>query len=451
MNTDRIRRLLESSTFALALLALQLSVSAQKSSAQEKSFSRGHSGAVTGAVYAGTDDGLKNGLVAYGRETDGTLTYIGKYLSGSAGGRLAATPQAGTTADAKAEGSPALVRPSVGIFSYSLPGALNIDVTHETVTLPLHRGATQDGRPTWYVVTESSDQGDAAQRGVNFSNKMLNALGTAAVQKAFLDHGELVFEGTVDFSGTRVLVPGPNGFPPSEYSPGPIADAKYSPLVNIVTQQNGQEHNAGIVINAPQVANDTGKSPSVVAIDYERRTVTLLMLAGFVDGQFTLYLHTDASSRLVAALQNDTYAPNLNAAPGIANDEPPSSRAAIIPVVNGIRGDANPLRQGLDSALFGEGDPLNVPQEQPSDPVHYTPIWDVTPVMWTDAAIAAGLRVQLHSQDAVRSEALAGNIVSAMPGTPNAGLGGLNAIGAISDCPIIVVFPGGVIFQGGVE
>ena len=354
-----------------------------------------------------------------------------------------------------AEASPTPAHPSVGMFSYSFPAALNIDIAHETVTLPLQMGATQDGRPTWYVVTESSDQGDAAQRGVNFSNKMLNALGTAAVQKALLDHGKLVFEGTVDFSGTRVLVPGPNGFPPSEYSPGPIADAKYSPLVNIVTQQNGalngQEHNTGIVINAPQVANDTGKSPSVVAIDYERRTVTLNMLAGFVDGQFTLYLHTDASSRLVAALQNDTYAPNLNAAPGIANDEPPSSRAAIIPVVNGIRGDANPMRQGLDSALFGEGDPLNVPQEQPSDPVHYTPIWDVTPVMWTDAAIAAGLRVQLHSQDAVRTQAEAGNIVSALPGTPNLGLGGINAVGAISNCPIIAIFPGGVDFPGGVE
>jgi hypothetical protein len=364
---------------------------------------------------------------------------------GIASGQLKAQNQGG------AEGGPALVKPSVGIFSYFFPGALNIDITHETVTLPLYMGSTQDGRPVWYVVTESSDQGDAEQRGVNFSNKMLNALGTAAVQKAVLDDRKLVFEGTVDFSGTRVLVPGPNGFPPSEYSPGPIADAEYSPLVDIVAQQNGKEHNTGIVINAPQVANNTGKSPSVVAIHYKRGTVTLKMLAGFVDGQFTLYLHTDASSRLVAALQNDTYAPNLNAAPGIANDEPPSSRAAIIPVVNGIRADANPMRQGLESALLGEGDPFNVAQEQPSDPVHYTPIWDVTPVMWTDAAIAAGLRVQLHSQDAVRTEALAGNIVSALPGTPNEGLGGLNAIGAISDCPIIVVFPGGVTFQGGVE
>jgi hypothetical protein len=120
-------------------------------------------------------------------------------------------------------------------------------------------------------------------------------------------------------------------------------------------------------------------------------------------------------------------------------------------VVNGIRGDDNPMRQGLESSLLGEGDPFNVAQEQPSDPVHYTPIWDVSPVQWTDAAIAAGLQVQLHSQDAVRTQALAGNIVSALPGTPDTGLGGINASGSISNCPIMVVFPGGVSFFGGVE
>jgi 6-phosphogluconolactonase (cycloisomerase 2 family) len=42
----------------------------------------------TGAVYAGTDDGQKNGLVGYGRKADGTLAFIGEYLSGGAGGRL---------------------------------------------------------------------------------------------------------------------------------------------------------------------------------------------------------------------------------------------------------------------------------------------------------------------------------------------------------------------------
>ena len=233
----------------------------------------------------------------------------------------------------------------------------------------------------------------------------------------------------------------------------------YSPLVHIVKAGDGDgdgeaddsTSKAGLLLNAPHVANETGKCGSVVDIDYERKTVRLNMFGGWIDGQFNLYLHTDSSSELVAVLERSTYAPNLNAAPGIASDAPPSSRAAIIPVVNGIREDDNPMHQGLNSALFGEGDPFNVPQEQPSDPFHYMPIWDVTPVMWTDAAIAAGLRVQLRSPDAVGTQALAGNLVSTPPGTPNLSLGGINAIGAISNCPIIVVFPGGVIFSGGVE
>jgi 6-phosphogluconolactonase (cycloisomerase 2 family) len=44
--------------------------------------------AFTGAVYAGTNDGQKNGLVAFGSKPDGTLAFIGEYLSGGAGGRL---------------------------------------------------------------------------------------------------------------------------------------------------------------------------------------------------------------------------------------------------------------------------------------------------------------------------------------------------------------------------
>ncbi len=378
---------------------------------------------------------------------------------GAAVAAIAAAVVLAWGASGRAEAEPVRARaPSLGIFSYSFPSALKIDLEHETVTLPLHEGRTTDGRVTWYVVSESSDQADATRRGVNYSNKLLNAVGTAAVQKGRLrggGDGELVFEGTVNFGLTHVLVRGPNGFPPTQFAPGAEGDAKYSPLVQIVPEQDGKQEKSApgtvLVLNAPQVANETGQSGSVVDIDYNRKTVTLNMLAGWVDGQFMLYLHTDASSELVAALESSTYAPNLNAAPGIANDEPPSSRAAIIPVVNGIRGDDNPMRQGLDSSLLGEGDPFNVAQEQPSDPVHYTPIWDVSPVKWTDEAIAAGLRVQLHSQDAVRTQTQAGNIVSALPGTADSGLGGINSSGSISNCPVIVVFPGGLAFPGGVE
>ncbi len=320
-----------------------------------------------------------------------------------------------------------------GVFTDRLPSAVAIDIEHQTVTLPLFKGLTASGKPTWYVVTDASTTAGAKRRGVNFSGKLNNAVGTAAVQSAKLVKGKVVFAGTVNFGLHRVLVAGPEGFPPAKFAPGAEGDSHYSPLVKLPS---------GEVINAPQVANSTGRSGSVVSIDYRRRTVTLSLLAGFVDGQYTVYLHTDASSPLVAALEASTYTPNLNAAPGLGSDEPASARAAITPVINGIQGDTEPGRQGLQSALLGQGAPLNVAQEQPSDPVHYTPVWDVTPVKWTAAAIAAGHRVQLHSQEEVRNEALAGNIVSALPGTPDASLGGVNSIGAISNCPIIAVFPG---------
>ena len=366
--------------------------------------------------------------------------------TGSAAAIAAALFVCAHGATAAEEGERRQAAPVKGIFTYSLPSAIAIDVAHQTVTLPLHLGRTRDGAAVWYVITDSSDQPDARRRGVNYASKLLNALGTAAVQEGLSEDERLVFAGTVDFSHKRVLVPDPiNGFPPLQFAPGARADARYSPLVR--TGAGGRV----LVLNAPHVANASGRSGSVVDIDFDRRTVTLSLIAGWVDGQFNLYLHTEASAELVAALENSAFTPNLNAAPGLASNEPPSARAAITPVVNGPRGDDNPQRQGLQSALLGEGDPLNIAQEQPSDPVHYTPIWDVSPVAWTQQAINSGLRYQLHSQDAIRTEALAGNIVSALPGTPNKSLGGINSIGAISNCPIIATFPGGVSFEDGVK
>src|SRR5215831_10217427 len=58
---------------------------------------------------------------------------------------------------------------------------LNADFTQ--VTLPLFRG-TSHGQTVYYVITDSSDPGDAAARGVNYAPKLANAKGTAAVQIA---------------------------------------------------------------------------------------------------------------------------------------------------------------------------------------------------------------------------------------------------------------------------
>jgi len=307
---------------------------------------------------------------------------------------------------------------------------LGLDLNKEQLTLPLFKG-TSAGKTVWYVVTDSSDANDAKARGVDFAPKLRNALGTAAVQQATLTAGVVAFPGTVDFSPARVITPGPTGFPPAQAVPGAVGDARYSPLI---TTGNG------IVLNATQVANASGLHDAVVAIDFTKRTVTLKTFFGFWNGHRTVYLHQDASSTVVAAAEGSTYAPNLDAAPGLgSNDVNTSARSAIIPVVNGALGVNNPLRQGLDSALFGEGDPMNINEEVPGRSSRYSPVWDVTPLVWTDAAIAAGQRRVLTSGSDVRDAFKAGQIVSGGAGPANDSLAGVQAGGFISNCPIVAV------------
>jgi hypothetical protein len=74
-----------------------------------------------------------------------------------------------------------------------LSSALALDAKAGTVTLPLQRGRSAAGKDVWYVVTESSNQADARRRGVIWSRRLANALGTKAVQSARTQRGTLVF------------------------------------------------------------------------------------------------------------------------------------------------------------------------------------------------------------------------------------------------------------------
>ena len=107
-----------------------------------------------------------------------------------------------------------------------LRSAFAVDGQAETITLPVFKGRTAAGAPTWYVVVDSSSKTDAAKRGVNFAPRLRNALGTKAVQKARLAGQTVVFSGTVDFSPARVVVPSTDGFPPTKFAPGAIGDAR---------------------------------------------------------------------------------------------------------------------------------------------------------------------------------------------------------------------------------
>jgi len=193
----------------------------------------------------------------------------------------------------------------------------------------------------------------------------------------------------------------------------------------------------------------------VLAFDEKHMTVTIRMTAGFYLGRDVLYISTDASVTQIAAIENAIYAPNLAYAPVAGNDDPSvSSRLPIIPVVNGPMGVGNPQRQGLRSAVAGEGDPLNIIREEPecSDPnvpascsaLQYSPMWDVTPVAWTQQAIDAGQRRRITSHQDVEALFNAGWVVSAAPSGPenfDPEIRGLRAAEVVVNCPPMFVAP----------
>ncbi len=310
--------------------------------------------------------------------------------------------------------------------------AFDPNATTASLTLPLFKGIGPDGSATWYVVTESSDKNDAERRGVNWSPKLAHALNTAAVQKVTVSGGLVTFAGGVDFTPEHIVVAGPNGFPPDTFQAGSKGDTtgNYTPLI---TTGNG------VVLNAPQVANATGLHDKVVSIDFAGRRVSLRMTNGFYHDNRILYISFDASNPLAAALESATFAPNLDAAPGLgSNDKETSARSSIIPIVNGATGATNPQRQGLASAILDKLDPLNITIVHPGGD-EYSPLWDVHAAVWTDAAIASGQRVRLTHHDQVADAVQKGLIVSAFNGPANPDLGGLRAAGFIVNCPIMAM------------
>ena len=316
------------------------------------------------------------------------------------------------------------------------PGAVSasivaIDRGARTATYPLHEGRTAGGAPTFYVVTESSDEADAKARGVIYAPKLRNALGSRAVQTVSRAGDVVTFPGTVDFAPKLSVTPNKKtGFPPTAFKPGAVGDDAYSPLITT---------GDGIVLNAPQIANDSGQADTVVKLDKAAGRATLTAFGGYVNGRFNLYIRTDGSDPLLAALESTTYAKNLAAAPGAGSNAASSSRSAISPIVNGPRGRRNPRRQGLQSALLGEGQPLNVEQEPAGSPA-YSPLWDVSPVVWTTKAIRRHKVIRLTSAAQIAARVRNGYLTSLGKDRRNASLGGLRAIGFVSNCSIVAIY-----------
>jgi hypothetical protein len=289
-------------------------------------------------------------------------------------------------------------------------------VSGNNATFPLHEGRGPTGEQVWFVVIEASNSSAADRWNVEVVNKLENVRGGA--QTGRLVNRKLTFEGSVDFTPVRSVQGSATGFPPVAASPGSIGDAKYSPIVRL---------GDGSVINAPQVANAHGVHDKVVAIDYVKRTVTLALTDGFARGDAVIYLSTDSSASDVAALEGATWAPRLKAAPAPGDDSTASGRSSLAAFVNGPTGSANPQRQGVNSALLGEGDPLNVLAWTPNQG-RYSPLWDVHLTQWNRSSDAR----RITSFDDVEDLAEDGAVT---------GVGGESwrANDVVVNCPIIAM------------
>jgi hypothetical protein len=183
-------------------------------------------------------------------------------------------------------------------------------------------------------------------------------------------------------------------------------------------------------MNAPQLANSTGHANKVISIDFARMTVTYKETSGFQGGKALRYFSTDASDPTTAAIEHDTYAPALNNAPTLNDDSTASSRASLAAFTNGQTGVNNPNRQGLNSALLDQRDPLNVLRWNPHQG-RYSPLWDVHLTQWQVPVAQRAVQSDFNSVIGLASN---GTVVG-FNGTPQGTT--FAASGFIVVCPIV--------------
>ena len=344
--------------------------------------------------------------------------------------------------------------------------AIQVDLSNESVRLPLYQGIAYKGTPNeekvWYVLLDASDQGIAHDLGVNYAPKLGNlAIGDPeAVQTVTLESptpdqnkfGQAVvdFQGAPDFSPTRIAEPGPTGFPLANFQPGAVAGPGYSPFIRIAGSET--------VYSAPIVATGDGPfdvvhhsntgdrvlgvhiaDPSAPG-QFAESWVDLLFVKGFDAGQPIVYISTDAGQPLTSVLERSTYVPALDKAPYNGGDDfLGSARERLFGFINGQTGAGNEESQGfvhlikdghasedasasntaLIDALRNGGDLLNVFGDFPTekDPRHadaYSPLWDAQLGLWTNKAVQQGLNkrqideVQVFNLAATRPDLLTG-------------------------------------------
>lgn len=315
-----------------------------------------------------------------------------------------------------------------------MPSA-QVDLVGDVATLPLQHGQLKDGRDVWFVITDTNDQMEAERRGLVHAGQLLGARDAASTRTATIDaQGNFTFDrGTVDFRPPLELVPAdsPSPFPPKVEHAGSIADLEYSPFVRL--EGSDTLYNAPIVafdVPARQISFCNGGvdhslvHDQVIRICPEKMDVTLRLGHGFAAGQPVIYLSFEGSDPLAAALGGLTYAPALK---DLRNSETSEN---IFAIANGQTGRDNPERQGLDSALLGEGPPLNILDGLTPKSQGYTPLWDLQIAKWSDEAITRVARHRLIDTTEIRAAAAA-QLLTGFSGGP------LISEGIFVNCPVI--------------
>lgn len=312
------------------------------------------------------------------------------------------------------------------------PTSFRENIGPTVVTFPRYRGWS-GGQPVTYVITEASDLSVAQALGVNYTPKLANSEGTAAVQASsstiWTGNG-IVFPSTVDFSPNHVLTPSATGFPPAAAQAGAVGEPGYSPFVEVVFRGHK------VVLDAPQGANASGQADRVVSIS--PLTVSYRETDGCYDNESVHYASFDSSDPTAAAIEDATYTPDLDAVPsaGCADAAVVSTtcgRESLIAFTNGQTGLDNPQRQGLSATIFDGFSPLNILEEipEPNSQFGYSPAWDIHLATWTDAAVAAGLNVRQTDFSAALQQVSDGNVTGFPAGSP------FGPSGFVNNCPVV--------------
>jgi hypothetical protein len=341
--------------------------------------------------------------------------------------------------------------PAPSSFQKELVGPLlllragKISADGKSVTLPLYKGQMIEGRSVWYILTDTTDQGNANALGHNYSAKLnYGNTGHSARPARLEKDGSLTFmRGTVNFAPKHAVMPGnaPNFFPPKSFQAGGVGDQDYSPLISLINA-GGHIYNAPIVafdVSADKINNCEGGvnhdlvHDKVLKICPADKTVTLQMTPGFSFGKPNMYLSMESNDPAVAAVENVTLAPALNDVLVGRDDGAFSAVERLFTIVNGPMGLNNPQRQGLDSALGDKAPdgPLNILGGIPTVATDYSPLWDVNVGEWTADAINKGYRSRIIDEFQYLGLVQKGFITA--PGGKKFG-----SSGVVVNCPIVM-------------